>query len=143
MLTASSVRPVRSSKFWTFARVNGLSPLLRPDQRDFPRAVGNRDLAFVLDEGERVRPAVERAGDDVHRAAGARRVGERVLELRPHALIEVGHLRHDVGEIERDRVVDVGRGAIRRAGHVAAIEAAVGVVRRENLLIRWQERVGR
>ena len=69
----------------------------------------------------------------------SRRVAERVLELRPDALIQVGLLRHDVREIERRRVVDVAARAIGRARHVAAIESAVGVVGGEDLLVGRQD----
>jgi len=86
---------------------------------------------------------VDRPGDDVDGAAAfGRRVGERVLELRPDALIQIGLLRNDVGEIEGGCVVDVCRCAIRRASHVPAIEAAVGVIRRQDLLVHGEERVG-
>src|SRR6185503_16014083 len=114
----------------------------RSDERDLPRAVRNRHLALVLEEGESVRTAVERAGDDVHGASAfRRRIAEGVLELSPDALVQVPLLRNDVREIECGRVVAVRRGAIERARHVAAVEAAVGVVRREDLLVTRERRV--
>src|SRR4029079_5754711 len=85
----------------------------RSNEGDLPRAVRDRDLALVLEESETVRAAVERTGDDVHRASALRRgIAKRVLELRPDALIQVRLLRDDVREIEGGGVVAVRRGAI-------------------------------
>jgi hypothetical protein len=53
---------------------------------------------LVLEERESVCLAIERADDDVDRAPRLNRIAQRVLELRPDTLIEIGLLRDDVRE---------------------------------------------
>ena len=97
--------------------------IARQDDRHFPHAFGDDDLSFVLDRAL----VAGTPRNDIHLATiEPRAIAEVVLEHRPRALVQIGRLRDDVREIERERIVEAARRAIEGARQMATIDAIAG-----------------